>query len=67
MLEGDFYGMHGPLGVPVVAGTNGISRVVEIPLTDQEHAQLSDISRGVQQHVRTWMADAEPATTVAAS
>ncbi len=45
MLEGDFYGMHGPLGVPVVAGANGISRVVEIPLDDAEHAQLAAISQ----------------------
>ena len=62
MLEGDFYGMHGPLGVPVVAGTNGISRVVEIPLTDQEHSRLTAISRRLQEQVGTWMAEAE--TTV---
>ncbi len=65
MLEGEFYGLKGPLGVPVVAGTNGISRVVEIPLSDQELDQLSHISRNVQRQVQSWMAEAEPATTVA--
>ena len=58
MLDGDFYGMHGPLGVPVVAGANGISRVVEIPLDDAEHAQLAAISRRLTAQVQTWMAAA---------
>ena len=58
MLEGDFYGMHGPLGVPVVAGANGISRVVEIPLDDAEHAQLAAISQRLTAQVQTWMAAA---------
>ncbi len=55
MLAGDFYGMHGPLGVPVVAGANGISRVVEIPLTDQELARLTAISHRMQEQVKGWM------------
>ena len=58
LLEGDFYGMHGVLGVPVVAGANGISRVVEIPLTDPEHARLADISRRMQRQVGDWMSAA---------
>ena len=58
MLEGDFYGLHGPLGVPVVAGANGISRVVEIPLTDREHARMAAISRRLQEQVGGWMAGA---------
>ncbi len=58
MLAGDFYGMHGPLGVPVVAGANGISRVVEIPLTDQEHDRLASISRRMQEQVGSWMSAA---------
>lgn len=55
MLEGDFYGLRGPLGVPVVAGMNGISRVVEIPLTDREHARLEEISHRLQEQVGSWM------------
>ncbi len=63
MLEGDFYGLHGPLGVPVVAGANGISRVVEIPLTDREHAHLETVSRRLQQQVGEWMAGAATRVT----
>ena len=55
MLAGDFYGMHGVLGVPVVAGATGISRVVEIPLPDPEHARLAAISRRMQEQVAGWM------------
>ena len=65
MLEGDFYGLNGPLGVPVVAGANGISRVVEIPLSDSERTQLTSISQSLHRKVRTWMADAATTTTVA--
>ena len=64
MLEGDFYGLEGPLGVPVVAGATGISRVVEIPLSDPEHAQLTTISKSVRRQVQDWMSAASPATTV---
>lgn len=61
LLEnGDFYGLEGPLGVPVVVGPRGISRVVEIPLTDAEHGQLAMISQRVQQQVKTWMREAAP-------
>ena len=56
MLEGDFHGLHGPLGVPVVVGANGISRVVEIPLAEAELAQLEAISRRLDTQVRTQMA-----------
>ncbi len=58
MLDGDFYGMRGPLGVPVVAGANGISRVVEIPLDDAEYSQLAAISQRLTTQVQTWMAAA---------
>ena len=65
MLEGDFYGLSGPLGVPVVAGMNGISRVVEIPLTDQEHARLESVSHRLQRQVGGWMAAAGSSTAAA--
>ena len=47
--------MHGPLGVPVVVGANGISRVVEIPLAENELAQLTSISRRLSEEVRGWL------------
>jgi malate/lactate dehydrogenase len=45
-----------------VAGANGISRVVEIPLSNAERTQLTDISKAVQQQVQGWMAAATPVT-----
>ena len=59
MLEPqDFHGLEGPLGVPVVVGAGGISRVVPIPLADAAHAQLESISKRLHQQVRTWMREA---------
>ncbi len=61
MLEnGDFHGLQGPLGVPVVVGAGGISRVVEIPLADAEHAQLETVSRRIHRQVQDWMHGAAP-------
>ena len=65
MLEkGDFYDMEGPLGVPVVVGAGGISRVVESPLTDDEHSQLAAISRRLHGQVQTWMHEAAPTVSI---
>ena len=60
LANGDFHGLQGPLGVPVVVGGGGISRVVEIPLTDDEHAQLETISRRLHRQVQGWMHEAAP-------
>ncbi len=56
MLEGDFYGLRGVAGVPVVVGPGGISRVVEFPLTDPEYGQIQAISKLVHRQVEGWMA-----------
>jgi malate dehydrogenase len=55
MLHDDFYGLSGPLGVPVIAGPGGIARVVEIPLDDGERAQIETIGHAVQRKVAAWM------------
>ncbi len=57
MLEGDFHGLSGPLGVPVVVGSYGISQVVQIPLSDPEHARLAAVSEHVNEKVKAWMTD----------
>ncbi|HEX8463778.1 MAG TPA: hypothetical protein VF627_04100 [Abditibacterium sp.] len=54
-LEGDFYGLDGPLGVPVIVGPSGITRIVEIPLNAEERRQIQTISHSVQQKVEKWM------------
>lgn len=58
MLEGDFHGLRGPLGVPVLVGPAGISRVVEIPLTEPEYRRLAAVSAQVNKQVDGWMAAA---------
>lgn len=58
MLEGEFHGLSGPLGVPVIVGTEGISRVVEIPLSGEELFQIQTISRGINERVAEWMREA---------
>ena len=56
MLEpSDFYDLEGPLGVPVVVGAGGISRVVEIPLADTEYGQLAAVSQRLHAQVKPWM------------
>ena len=57
MLEGDFHGLSGPLGVPVVVGSYGISQVVQIPLSEPELARLTAVSQQVNDKVKTWMTD----------
>jgi malate dehydrogenase len=57
MLEGDFHGLSGPLGVPVVIGSYGISQVVQIPLAEQELARLTAVSQTVNDKVKRWMTD----------
>jgi malate dehydrogenase len=57
MLEGDFHGLSGPLGVPVVIGSYGISQVVQIPLTDPERARLASVSQQVNEKVTAWLTE----------
>jgi malate/lactate dehydrogenase len=57
MLAGDFHGLSGPLGVPVVVNSNGIRQVVEIPLNDSEMARLTAVSRQVDAQVKGWLAE----------
>lgn len=54
VLDGDFYGLSGPLGVPVIAGPNGVARVVEIPLTTGEQQQIKAIAGRVAAKVDAW-------------
>jgi malate dehydrogenase len=50
-LEGE-YGIHGLfVGVPVVLGHDGMERVIEIALPDDEKAQLAHSAAAVQELV----------------
>lgn len=52
---GEFYGLSGPLGVPVIASPSGIQRVVEIPLTPGEEAQVRGLSTEITAKVNRWI------------
>lgn len=51
----DFYGLAGPLGVPIIASPAGVLRVVEIPLTGTERHLIRDISQELSAKVNGWM------------
>ena len=49
LLEGE-YGISGVyLGVPVILGSNGIERVVELELSSEENAGLENSANGVRE------------------
>ena len=51
---GEFYGLTGPLGVPVILGPAGVRRVVELPLTPREEADVRRISGEVNRKIADW-------------
>ena len=58
MLEaGDFYGLTGPLGVPLSVSHSGITRIVEIPLSASEESQVRSISAQVTSKVNRWIGE----------
>ena len=52
-LRGEYGYRNIFLGVPVLIGKNGVERVIELPLTDEEKKQLDRSARAVQEGVRT--------------
>jgi malate/lactate dehydrogenase len=55
VVEGEFYGIHGTLGVPFVVGHQGVEQVVEIPMTDDEKALLLQSTRSIQQKLEVFL------------
>ncbi len=52
-LEGE-YGVSGVFcGVPVMLGANGIERILEVPLTTEERAELQKSAGHVQESITT--------------
>ena len=47
LLEGEYGLTDLTIGVPVILGKNGIEKIVEIDLTEDEKALLSESSAGV--------------------
>jgi malate dehydrogenase len=59
LKPGDFYGLVGPLGVPVITSLSGVMRVVEIPLTPDEEAQVRGLSTAITAKVNRWIETVE--------
>ncbi len=59
-LEGE-YGLHGVfLGVPVIIGSNGVEKIVEIELTTEEREALRLSALEVAEGIREWQKLAPP-------
>jgi len=41
-VEGEFLGLHGVIGVPLILGRNGIERIIEIDLWEEEAERLRE-------------------------
>ncbi|MCB2156446.1 lactate dehydrogenase [bacterium] len=53
MLDGEFYGLRGPCGVPLIMG-HGIRQVVQIPLWEEEVALLRRANREINAKTARW-------------
>ena len=54
-IAGEFYGIHGTMGVPFVVGNQGVDRIVEIPLTLAEKDLLVRAAQNVQQKIDVFL------------
>ena len=63
VLDNDWHGLSGPLGVPVIASASGGMRPVEIPLTNREHEQVGRVSREISAKVDGWIRGMESGLT----
>jgi malate dehydrogenase len=63
MLNGEFYGLSGPFGVPVVLTTNGWRTVMPVALTPDEEALLHQASQVINRHVAVALPYAKPSLT----
>ena len=53
-LEGEVYGLSTPIGVPVLVGTGGWSRVVCPPLSEEEAARLAVVAEAIEANLAQW-------------
>jgi malate dehydrogenase len=51
VLEGEFYGIHGTIGVPFVIGNQGVERVIEIAISEEEKLLLIQNAQNVQKKI----------------
>jgi malate dehydrogenase len=54
-VEGEFHGIHSTIGVPFVIGNQGVERIVEIPLAEEEEKLLVENAHNVQQKINAFL------------
>ncbi|UCE19035.1 MAG: malate dehydrogenase [Gemmatimonadota bacterium] len=54
-IEGEFHSIHSTIGVPFVIGNQGVERIVEISLADEEKELLLQSSRKVQEKIDAFL------------
>lgn len=54
-LDGEFYGIKGPLGVPFVIGNQGVERVIELQIDDDEIALLRLSAQKIQSQYSAYL------------
>jgi malate dehydrogenase len=54
-LEGEFYGIHGTLGVPFIIGNKGVERIVEISLSGEEEKLLKHNADLINQKINKFL------------
>lgn len=56
-VEGEFHGIHSTIGVPFVVGNQGVERIWEIPLAEEEERLLIQSAQNVQQKINALSPD----------
>jgi malate dehydrogenase len=55
LLDGEFYNLHGPVGVPVVVSARGWTRIAPLSLWEDEAELLAASSASVNAKIKRWM------------
>lgn len=54
-VKGEFYGIHGTLGLPFVIGNQGVERIVEVAMSDEEQALLRQSAEFINEKLAPFM------------
>lgn len=54
-IQGEFYGIHGTLGVPLIIGNQGVEQIVEIKLTKEEKTVLVQKAKNINKKLEKFL------------
>lgn len=54
-IEGEFYGIHSTIGVPLIIGNQGVEEIVEISLTEEEKKLLVQNAHNISQKLNKFL------------